>query len=229
MTKLLDHLPAFYKEIKEFQDLSQTVTVEYVGVESSFESVENDQFILTSSETGIERREKDFGIIPDKLTETLPFRKKRLLARMQENVPYVEEYLRQHLGNLVGHNQIYLNIDILLFELDVILEATDISFYDEIDKMLERLVPLNIVIKIATAIKNKVYLGSALVYGEHTSIYPWTVTELNMHGNIHTGALLQTVDEVTIYPVVRTTIESRVRTPMNPIIQGIEENTIYPN
>src|SRR5690625_6383040 len=111
MTRHLDHLPAYYREIKEFRELSRTATTEYDNIDQAFQQIENDQFVMTSSEPAVERREKDFGIIPDKTVETLPFRKRRLITRMQDNPPYVDEYLKELLDSLLGANMTQLEMD----------------------------------------------------------------------------------------------------------------------
>ena len=62
----MNELPQFYKNIREFRELSQVVVAKWDNVDETLFSVENDQFILTSSETAIKIREKDFGIIADR-------------------------------------------------------------------------------------------------------------------------------------------------------------------
>lgn len=149
MPRLLEHLPAFYRDIKEFRELSKTVSEEYDAIDSAFERVENDQFIMTSSEPAIYRREKDFAIVPDIHVETLSFRKRRLITRMQDNPPYVDEYLKELLDSLLGNNMSVIEMDKLLLEMEVLVHVESASFYLEVQRILERVVPLNIDITTA--------------------------------------------------------------------------------
>lgn len=149
MPRLLEHLPAFYQEIKEFRELSKTVSIEYEGFDEAFQQVENDQFIITSSEPAIYRREKDFAIVPDIHVETLSFRKRRLITRMQDNPPYVDEYLKELLDSLLGNNMSVIEMDKLRLEMEVLVHVESSSFYLEVQRILERVVPLNIDITTA--------------------------------------------------------------------------------
>ncbi|WJY27486.1 putative phage tail protein [Sporosarcina trichiuri] len=164
MSRLLDHLPADYRKIREFRKLSGSVSTEYDAADRAFEQVENDQFITSSSEPAIARREKPFGIVPDLTVETLPFRKRRLLARMQENVPYVVEYLRELLDSLLGGRLTEIELDSLLFEMEVLVYVESASFYREVEKLLERIVPLNIDLTVAVLMIREVMVLHSAAY-----------------------------------------------------------------
>lgn len=165
MPRLLEHLPAFYRDIKEFRELSKTVSEEYDAIDSAFEQVENDQFIITSSEPAIYRREKDFGIVPDIHVETLSFRKRRLITRMQDNPPYVDEYLKELLDSLLGANMTQLEMDKLRLEMEVLVHVESASFYSEVQRILERIVPLNVDITTAVLLIKGYLILKSRAYG----------------------------------------------------------------
>ncbi|MFJ3386344.1 putative phage tail protein [Lysinibacillus sp. NPDC086135] len=140
----LAELPAYYRDIREFRELSETVAIDWDKLDEALFGIENDQFILTSSEAAIALREKDFGIRPDLKNETLKFRKLRILARMQENAPYVLEYLIKILTDLLGKNKHQILLDIDNFEMEVAVNVEQIIYYNEVIRIVERIVPLNI-------------------------------------------------------------------------------------
>lgn len=140
----LEELPSYYKNIKEFRELSNTVTLNWDKLDEALFGVDNDQFILTSSEAAIAIREKDFGIRADRKKETLKFRKLRLLARMQESAPYVLEYLSKALSGLIGENNHQILLAINEFQMEVTIEVEQSTYYNEVVQLVERIVPLNI-------------------------------------------------------------------------------------
>ncbi|MEK5487903.1 putative phage tail protein [Lysinibacillus sp. FSL M8-0355] len=140
----LEELPSYYQDIREFREMSNTVTVNWNQIDEALFSVENDQFILTSCEAAIAIREKDFGIRADPKNETLKFRKLRLLSRMQESAPYVLEYLAKTLTGLLGENNHKILLDINKFDMEVAIETEQTIFYNEVVNIVERIVPLNI-------------------------------------------------------------------------------------
>lgn len=140
----LEELPPYYKNIREFREMSNTVTASWDQLDEALFDMENDQFILTSSETAVAMREKDFGIRADLKSETLKFRKLRLLARMQDKAPYVLEYLIKVLTNLLGENKHQILLDINHFEMEVAIDVELTIYYKEVINIIERIVPLNI-------------------------------------------------------------------------------------
>ncbi len=150
MTRLLSQLPAYYEDIKDFRELSKTVTKSLNDIDERLLQLRNNQYIISSSKEAIKRREGDFSILADEKTETLDFRKKRLLTRMRSNPPYVLEYLKDMLDSLLGEKKHSIEIDTLLFEMEVLVNVDSASFYLEVEKMLERVVPLNI--QLTTAV-----------------------------------------------------------------------------
>lgn len=164
MSRLLDHLPVDYRRIREFRELSGTVSTEYDAVDRAFERVENDQFITSSSEAAIARKEKPYGIVPDLTVETLAFRKRRLLSRMQENVPYTVEYLRELLDNLLGGHLTEIELDTVLLEMEALVYVESASFYQEVEKMMERIVPLNIDLTVAVLMIREVMVLHSAAY-----------------------------------------------------------------
>lgn len=165
MPRHLDHLPAYYREIKEFRELSRTTSKEYDNLDQAFQQIENDQFVMTSSEPAIERREKDFDIIPDKSVETLSFRKRRLITRMQDNPPYVDEYLKELLDSLLGANMTQLEMDKLKLEMEVLVHVESASFYLEVQRIVERIVPLNVDITTAVLLIKEFLILKSKAYG----------------------------------------------------------------
>jgi len=140
----MNELPAYYHNIREFQELSETVVKDWNKLDEALFGVEDDQFILTSSEAAITIREKDFGIRPDVQYESLVFRKLRLLARMQENAPQVLEYLIKILTDLFGENNHQIILDTDNYEMEVAIEVGQVNYYNEVVRIVERIVPLNI-------------------------------------------------------------------------------------
>lgn len=177
MTRLLEHLSADYRDIYEFRELSATVSKDLYALDLDWQRVEDDQFIMSSSEPAILRREKEFKILPDRKTETLDFRKRRLLVRMQSNPPYVVAYLKNLLVELLGENRHIIDLDKLLFEMEVLVHVESTSYYDEVVKLLERIVPLNIDLTTAVLLIQEYLVLRTAIYS-----FPVTYRRTNKFG-----------------------------------------------
>lgn len=216
MNRVLEALPVFYQGIREFNVLSTEQADQLDKLQAAFAQIENDQFILTSSESAIARREKDFRIIPDRRTETLDFRKRRLLARMRSRAPYTLRYLRQLLDSLLGSGKHSIDLDVLLFDLEVLVNVESSSFYNEVVKLLERVVPLNMTLETAV-----VYLTEYLLL--RCESYDFSV-EYKVTGKFHTAALEgsgRSMDPLVLLSeayafLVRYQVTGKMRTAASP-------------
>lgn len=228
MTRLLDHLSADYKKIYEFRELSATVTKDLDGLDLEWQRVEDDQFIMTSSEAAVYRREKEFNILPDRSIETLDFRKRRLLARKQTKSPFVLEYLKKLLDGLLGIKQHSINLDILHYYIEVLISIESAPFYIEVEKTLERIVPLNMEMRLFQKMQAGFFLPIGTMAGEEITVYPWRQTVLESFVSVRLGSALQAFDESTIYPRPRTMIETTGTANLGSMFQAFDESTVYP-
>ena len=190
----MDQLPHYYTNIRDFVELSVPVSESWQGTTDLLAQIENDQFIMTSSEYAIALREKDFGIVADPRTEPLNFRKLRLLARMQENVPYTLEYFKHLLETLVGSGNYEVALDIIKLEMEISVYAEQAIYHREVELLAERIVPLNIDLMTTTVLLTEVLLIKYGSYGfninyKRTNKFSTAVTP-------GTGLLLQ---QLTVY------------------------------
>lgn len=167
--RLLEMLPAYYGDIKEFRELTKTQSKELDNVDQALQQVEDDMFVLTSSEEAIERREKMFRILADPSVEDLPFRRQRIVSRQSTRQPFTERFLASQLEILTGgKNRYSIKVNSEKFELNIVTQIGMQGGIDELWFMLERTVPLNMVINT----KNELYaICESTVYLPTTSAY----------------------------------------------------------
>lgn len=207
MNRVMDELPAYYRDIREFQELTKVQSKQLGLIDEAIQQLEDDQYILTSSEPAIYRREQEFRIVPDRTVETLDFRKKRLLARKQSNPPYVIEYLKGLLDELLGEYRSRVNLDVLRFELDVQVDIENSLFFVEMQKMLERIVPLNIDITTAMYLERTLgmntFVGGIINEWKRTTIHPIQFHMPSIAGEMHATGYISTWNKHTINPEVK--------------------------
>ncbi|MEK4712230.1 putative phage tail protein [Sporosarcina sp. FSL K6-5500] len=190
MNRVMDELPAYYRDIKEFQELTRVQSKQLDSLDGAIQQFEDDQFILTSSEPAIYRREKEFNILPDRTTETLDFRKRRLLGRMMQKAPFTFRYMVQQLDELVGKNQYIISIDVTNYWLEVLVTVESQSYYKEAAELLERTVPLNLILETGILVdQTKVVLRAK----EYTFPVPYPIT-----GTFHTAAVNGVASKATL-------------------------------
>ncbi|WP_317115418.1 putative phage tail protein, partial [Clostridium neonatale] len=100
---ILDYIPPVLADAEEQKQIFKALNPEINMLWAEIERAQNNQFISSSDEYGVARRENMLSIKP-KNTETLDDRKFRLLSREIEKLPYTYRVLKNKLKALCGEN-----------------------------------------------------------------------------------------------------------------------------
>ena len=149
-TKLINYLPEFLRDIREYKALTTVEDSEidllWKGVERAF----NDQTVDTATEYGISRLEKIMNINPKSMN--MDERKTEIKTRLGQQLPYTEHTLRNTLNEFCGprkskHNEILdgYKLEILPEEyiLKVLISLWNKSKKSVIDAMIRQMCPAN--------------------------------------------------------------------------------------
>lgn len=126
------------KEIKAIYDMNDVV-----NPMSDAENLELDLFTSTATESGIARREKLYGIIA-KDTDTLEDRRYRVLTKENSEIPYTVRSLKKKLETLCGEDGVAIELTEDTITVKVAIARK--GMYEDTAKMLEEIVPLNMLV-----------------------------------------------------------------------------------
>ncbi len=199
--RVFRNLPPVYNELLEMEELSETVAVELDELDVAREKVDVEQFIMTSSEKFIRLRERGYDIRADPTIETIDFRRRRLIARQSTRLPITQRKVREILTELVGHNNFEEHLDIENCTATFTFEATDAMLNREIDLTLERIIPLNIGLKVARRLMNYIYVPSYLASGTEITLYPLSIGNIERSARSNNLAGIKTASTITITPI----------------------------
>lgn len=191
------NLPPIYNNIVEAEALTATATNEVELLEVAKKRVENEQFIMTSSERFIRMREKGFDIRADPSTESLEFRKQRLITRQSTRLPLTQRKVNEIVRSIVGDDyDEYLDVEAckVLFAVD----ATEASVSREVDEVLDRVIPLNMELSIARRVKAKMYVPAAVCVGREITIHPMPLEDIHLGHRLTVSGYTRSAREITI-------------------------------
>ena len=178
--QLYEYLPFFVYNTKEFKELHKVLQPE---IDNLFLESENrliDMFVLGSSEYATRRYEKIVGIIP-KLSDTLRKRQIDVLAIYNEVPPFTYERLIEMLTSILGVDGFKIELNIKKFTLKVILKRDKLPYFNAVNDMLERIVPVNILLNYGVDFNTwgdlKPFTWKKV--GEYTWLQALTEEELN--------------------------------------------------
>lgn len=195
------NLPDIYDDIKETDELTETVAIELDELDIACKRVEVEQFIMTSTEKFIRLRERGFDIRADPSIESLDFRRRRIIARQSTQLPITQLKVREILTDLVGHSNFDERLDVENCETLFVFEATDAVMDREIDITLERIIPLNMGMKLARQLSNTTYVASFWSTGSEITLHPMPLGDIKEQVTSKTLVGLKTASKIIINPL----------------------------
>lgn len=162
---ILQYWPVFLRASKEFAALAASENPVYASWQEALNNVENDFFVLTATENGIVRWESILCIKP-KGTDTLELRRFRILSRLCKQLPYTHRSLAQQLTSLCGDDGYSLLISHNEYRIVVRVALTQKRQYDEVEKLLNKVVPANMITDLS------------LLYNQHKTLTGYTHAQL---------------------------------------------------
>ena len=101
--KISDYLPNLYLKNREMNNIINSEEVELEnGLKLDIENSFKDTFAKVATENGIAKFEKMLNIESDETTETIDFRRKRILNRLVNQAPFTERYFINRMNEMLG-------------------------------------------------------------------------------------------------------------------------------
>ena len=152
---LKTYLPRCYEDIVEAEAEQDALSIEINKYDDTIEQALNDQFIQKCSLKAIGYYEDIFRIVGDPTTESLEFRKERILSRMKSlRPPYTYWYLRQMLDRFFGVGKYNLRITPNEYLIKLESSAEDSQWYHEIQVSMTLIKPCNMIFQNVPRISN---------------------------------------------------------------------------
>lgn len=163
--KLLDYLPEFMQEYREMKYLMLAENPEIQELEDETETIKNNQFILTCSESGISKYEKLVGILPDP-GSGMEERKKRIIEKWGTAVPYNYARFVQRLNQLCWNEGYVIRPHFEQYKIELLVSLAERGQIRDLEWICETYIPANmdmsILNKITARTEEKLYVGGVL-------------------------------------------------------------------
>lgn len=143
-TRVCQYLPDWYKGIAEYQQFCKVETAQMESAEAITKRVYGNFYFSTMDAAGLSEWESIFGIIASP-TETLEFRRARLINRLSLKPPFTIRFLRKQLDALIGEGNYNLIVDAGNYTLYVESSASSQAFAIEAAYTINHIKPAHIV------------------------------------------------------------------------------------
>lgn len=142
---LLDLLPRWYREIKDYQAICAAEQQEFDRLAAGTGLTLDNFFPQSLTEEGLGQWEQALGIWTDPQTETIEFRRARILNRLSTKPPFTLNFLRKKLDELIGPGKWEIYMDYPGYTLYVESSARNQSYAVEVSYTIGRIKPAHIV------------------------------------------------------------------------------------
>lgn len=163
--KLIDYLPQYVQEFVEIKEIMNTEQPEIDLLWEASEAAFNDQFIQNATEYGVGRWEAILDISP-KDTDTLYERQFRILTRLNQELPYTINRLKEVLTILCGADGYSIVLVPNEYTLTVKLALSNVNNYSDVEELLKKVIPANMISYIQ------------IMYNTHNLLSGYTHAEL---------------------------------------------------
>ena len=165
-TNLAIYYPIVYKGVHETDQLVATENIMFDELDNLTTEAEENQFILTSNSRGLEVYERMLNIIANPESDSIQFRRERIINRLSTAPPFTIKELRNKLDQLLGQDNYIIDLVHQQYKFNL---TSYIGEYGKLDEMLKTLfvmIPVNLEKHILNLIiqtkETSLYRGQAI-------------------------------------------------------------------
>lgn len=144
-TDLIKYLPVWYRQILDYQQLCLTESQQFEGLAFALNKVGDNFFFQTADEGAIALWEQVLHIIPNLVTDTLDFRRARVINRISTKPPFTLGFLYRKLDELIGPGLWKVSVDYPNYTLYIEASSRNQSYAGEVAFTIGRIKPAHIV------------------------------------------------------------------------------------
>ena len=169
----LAYLPPFLQEFKENRETLEAENPEFVLAWNGADRVLKNEFIDTADEYGISRFEKILKITPQP-NDTLASRRRRVLFRWFNKLPYTLKNFLERLKEICGESDFTVIKEFLRYRINITTNLERIGLVEEVERLIREMMPCNMVVVSINEIPcepvEKLYVAGAVGFVEWIDI-----------------------------------------------------------
>ena len=142
--KPCEHLPQWYREVLDYQQMCQTEEAQFQLLAEEINRVADNFFLQTMDRATVELWENTFKIIANPATESLQFRRDRIINRISMRPPYTLRFLYQVLDRLIGPGAWTVEVDYPNYALYIEASADGAGYWQELTYTVNHIKPAHI-------------------------------------------------------------------------------------
>ena len=170
-TDLLALLPPWYREVLDYQAICQTEEEQFEALAEAVQAVADNLFFQSMDQGSVALWEQVLGIVPDPQTESLDFRRSRVINRLSTRPPFTLRFLEQKLDELIGPGAWTVTVDYPNYTLYIESSAENQQYAAEVAYTIGRVKPAHIVYVNTPYVRTGLLLSESIALSQRTFHY----------------------------------------------------------
>lgn len=198
--KLIEYLPNFMQDIKEFKELFSAEDIEMEQLKVAIEKIFSEIIVKTAEGYGLDRYEKIYQINAE--SDLLEARRLKILLKINDKVPYSYKWLVNTLDTVLGKENYKVAIDYANYnmKIEILLNYSELA--EILKKDLIKHIPANMELDYRLFTNMKLNIV-AIVTQEHdnmkiTAGIANIEEKINLNVNNHVAVMLNINDYINI-------------------------------
>lgn len=169
--KVSEYTPHIYKGFQEYEEIVRVSDELLDNLEKAVDDLKSNQFIMSANDEGISQYESILGIVANPSTETLEFRRQRLINRLSTMPPFTIRFLRNKLNEILGADKFNAYIDYANYTIYVESAVENQVWFNEVMITMTNIKPANMIFINKPLISVALALSEEISYGTRSLNY----------------------------------------------------------
>lgn len=144
-SNVCEYLPDWFREIVDYQALCKAESEQFELLAEEINQIADNFFFQTMDVSAVSQWEKVFDIIPNPATESLEFRRQRIINRISTRPPFTLGFLYQKLDQLIGPGKWTVDVDYPNYTLYIESSSENQQWATEVAYTIGKIKPAHIV------------------------------------------------------------------------------------
>lgn len=142
MRKLIEYMPPFLKDVREFNRIFEAEDIEIEKLNSKMNLLLTEVIVNLAESFGLDRYEKIYNI--NNTSTNIEARRAAILASINNRVGFTYKWLYNYLRELFGEDGFELNIDYNNYRIEIIIKGINSEVADALIESLYEKIPANL-------------------------------------------------------------------------------------
>lgn len=168
MSKLIEYMPPFLKNIREFNKIFDAEDIELEDLNYNLKKMLTEVIVKTADSYGLDRYENIYNI--SNTSNNIEIRRINILNKINDILPFTLKWLYNKLEEALGEGNYHIDVDYNNYSIKITILGLSMEIADIYRENLRQQLPANMVIVFDLQINNNIVIGSTIIQKEYNTM-----------------------------------------------------------